>query len=94
MPLLTAIPPALRVEETCDFCLRSFARTAGASAICPSCGLANPRTDPLIELEPENGCRRFAVAAETAMLGPAAEAAVINPLRPRKRFAAQNFRRC
>jgi hypothetical protein len=45
MPEMTPIPPGLRVEDTCDYCHRGFARTRGAKAVCPSCGLENDRID-------------------------------------------------
>jgi hypothetical protein len=74
MGSLTPIPAALRVEDTCDFCLRDFARIRGEGAICPSCGCENPRTDARTAKIP---------LRESAMLGPGPEKAVLTPPRPR-----------
>lgn len=64
MTELSPIPPELRVEDTCDFCRRAFARTRGVlPIICPSCGLENVR--------PKSG------AAETGMLSGGPEKAVL-----------------
>jgi hypothetical protein len=44
MPLMTPIPPGLRVEDACDYCYRPFARAQGIAVIvCPNCGLDNIR---------------------------------------------------
>jgi len=74
MGLLSPIPPALRVEDTCDYCLRAFARQRGAAAICPNCGLENVR----------NGV--FGARPETNMLAPAENMMRPSPAaRPRRK---------
>lgn len=66
LPLSVTIPSAPRVEDTCDFCRRAFARVHGAAAICPNCGLENVRQVFSGEVP------------ETAILAPAVE----NAMRP------------
>ena len=74
MPL-EPIPPALRVEDTCDYCFRAFTRTRGLPVICPSCGLENVR--------PQTG------APETGMLPGGPERAVLPNPKPKPRPRAR-----
>lgn len=74
MPDLQPIPPALRIEDTCDYCRRPFVRALGAPAICLSCGLENVRGD----------VRAPKPTPESAMLAPAVERAVLSPAKPRR----------
>jgi hypothetical protein len=83
MPLIDPIPPAERVEDTCDYCQRAFARARTTAAVCPSCGFENVRKVSPVE------AREAPAAVESNMLPGGPEKAVqpapqLKP-RPRKR---------
>lgn len=48
----TTVAP--RVEVSCDFCLRAFARVRGQAAVCPSCGRENRRESAMLGGGQEN----------------------------------------